>query len=139
MERVDKNTFMNVLTDFAFKRLFGTKERKNILMRFLNIIFEKDGLTVTDVAYHDKEILPHDEDGKVIKYDVYCTSPGEREHFIVEMQQVYHLMFENRAVYYTVKALANQLKRGDKIQFEPSLFNLLDRFPSAKPHAKGVS
>lgn len=119
MDRTDKNTFMNVLTDFAFKRLFGSKERKCILIRFLNILFEKDGLTVTDVTYHDKEILPHDEDGKVIKYDVYCTSAGEKEHFIVEMQQIYHLLFENRAVFYTAKALATQLKRGDKYSLSP--------------------
>ncbi len=28
-------TFMNLMTDFAFKRLFGTVERKGILIRFL--------------------------------------------------------------------------------------------------------
>lgn len=50
--------FMNLMTDFAFKRLFGSPERKRLLIRFLNIIFAEDNMTVTDVTYHDKEILP---------------------------------------------------------------------------------
>lgn len=105
---------MNIMTDFAFKRLFGTPERKNILIRFLNIIFAKDNLKIEDVRYHDKEVLPEDEDGKRIVYDVYCTTPNDKEHIIMEMQQVYHTFFENRTALYATKALSGQLKRGDK-------------------------
>lgn len=131
----EKNTFMNVLTDFAFKRLFGTEERKTLLIRFLNILFKKDGMTVTDVIYHDKEILPHDEDGKVIKYDVYCTSPKSREHFIVEMQQIYHVFFENRAVFYTARGISDQLKRGARYDLSPvySIFIIDFNLPNKQP------
>lgn len=54
----ENQIFMNLMTDFAFKRIFGTPERKNLLIRFLNILFEKDSIIVTDVIFHDKEILP---------------------------------------------------------------------------------
>lgn len=105
--------FMNLMTDFAFKRLFGSPKRKHILIRFLNILLGKDGMTVYDVKYHDKEVLPEDAGGKRIVYDVYCTTPGEKEHIVVEMQQVYHPYFESRAVYYAIKGLVGQVKRGD--------------------------
>lgn len=134
-DREDKNTFMNLMTDFAFKRIFGTVDRKHILIQFLNILFEKEGLHVYDVTYHDKEVLPQTADGKIIKYDVYCTSPEEKEHFIVEMQRVYHPGFEDRALVYAVKAAAGQLKRGERYDLKPvfSIFLVDFHMPDLKP------
>ena len=111
--------FMNLMTDFAFKRLFGSEKCKRILIRFLNILFAADGLTVDDVTFHDKEVLPDNPDGKRILYDVYCTTPGEKEHIIVEMQQVYHDLFENRTVYYASKALSSQGRKGGSYGLKP--------------------
>ncbi len=64
-----KPIFMNLMTDFAFKRLFGSPKRKRLLIRFLNILFADENLKVEDVTYLDKEILPSDENGKRIVYD----------------------------------------------------------------------
>lgn len=111
--------FMNIMTDYGFKRLFGSPEFKPILVRFLNIMFEPEGMKVDDVVYHDKEVLPKDADGKRIVYDVYCTSKGEKEHFIVEMQQVYHVNFENRVMYYLSKGLSEQGKVGERYVLSP--------------------
>ncbi|MDE6649424.1 MAG: Rpn family recombination-promoting nuclease/putative transposase [Muribaculaceae bacterium] len=115
----DRETFMNLMTDFAFKRIFGSVCRKHLLIQFLNILFEKEGLHVYDVTYHDKEVLPENEKGKVIKYDVYCTSPEDKEHFIVEMQRVYHPGFEDRAVLYAIRAASGQLRKGQKYELNP--------------------
>ena len=117
--RQGNEIFMNLMTDFAFKHIFGSVHRKHILIQFLNILFEKEGLHVYDVTYHDKEVLPENETGKVIKYDVYCTSPGDKEHFIVEMQRVYHPGFEDRTVLYAMKAAIGQLKKGQKYGLNP--------------------
>ena len=68
-------TFINIQTDYGFKRIFGTPKNKRILIRFLNALLG-DRVSVTDVVYHDKEMLPEDENGKRIIYDVYCTSQG---------------------------------------------------------------
>lgn len=118
---------MNLKTDFAFKRLFGTEQFKHILIKFLNILFKKDGLHVDDVVYHDKEVLPPDPNGKRIVYDVYCTSVRDHgeEHFIVEMQQVYHSNFEKRVMYYLSNALAAQGKRGRCITWTRYMESLL--------------
>lgn len=60
----EKTMFMNLMTDFAFKRLFGSVKNKPILIRFLNILFADEGIRIRDVVYHDKEILPNDGEGK---------------------------------------------------------------------------
>ena len=134
-DKDDKEVFMNLMTDFAFKRLFGSVERKHILVQFLNILFEKEGLHVYDVTYHDKEVLPQNAYGKIIKYDVYCTSPKEKEHFIVEMQRVYHPGFENRSVLYAIRAAGSQLKKGQKYEMNPvyTIFLINFNMPNLKP------
>lgn len=130
-----EGVFMNLMSDFAFKRIFGTKERKHLLIRFLNIIFEKEALRVDDVEYLDKEVLPNDDNGKRILYDVYCTINGHSEHVILEMQQLYHQYFEDRTVYYAAKAIASQGTKGWNYELKPVYsifivdfaFNHLDR------------
>lgn len=74
---------------------------------------------MTDVTFHDKEVLPPDSDGKRIVYDVYCTSQGDDGHFILEMQQLYHADFEKRVMYYLAKAVASQGIRGSKYDYTP--------------------
>ncbi|MCM1451794.1 MAG: Rpn family recombination-promoting nuclease/putative transposase [Clostridium sp.] len=107
------------MTDFGFKRLFGTEQYKSILIRFLNVLFGKEGIVVDDVAFKDKEVLPSDNDGKRIIYDVYCTTPKQKEHFILEMQQVYHVHFEKRVMYYIAKGVANQGQKGSQHDYSP--------------------
>lgn len=101
---------MDLKTDFAFKRLFGTEQFKPLLIKFLNILFKRDGIHVDDAVYHDKEVLPPAPNSKRIVYDVYCTSIKDHgeEHFIVEMQQVYHSNFKKRMMYYSSNALTAQ-------------------------------
>ncbi|MDE6337202.1 MAG: Rpn family recombination-promoting nuclease/putative transposase, partial [Muribaculaceae bacterium] len=73
MEEIITTPYINLQTDFGFKHAFGNPKHKPALIKFLNVLFEGK-LTVTDVVYHDKEILPSEKDGKRIVYDVYCTS-----------------------------------------------------------------
>ncbi|MCM1142015.1 MAG: Rpn family recombination-promoting nuclease/putative transposase [Muribaculum sp.] len=74
---------------------------------------------MVDVKFHNKEVLPPNPDGKKIVYDVYCTSPEEKEHFILEMQQEHHLHFDKRVMYYLSKALAGQGKKGKNYDYSP--------------------
>ena len=131
MNDVNHEVFINLMTDFGFKRMFGSKKRKHILIRFLNILFEKDGITIDDVDFQNKEILPARSDGKKIVYDIYCTTPKDKEHIILEMQQIYHDFFENRTVLYAIKALADQLDKGSDYELSPvySIFLVDFHFP----------
>ncbi|MDE5870330.1 MAG: Rpn family recombination-promoting nuclease/putative transposase, partial [Muribaculaceae bacterium] len=134
-----KTPYLNLQTDFGFKHVFGSLKNKGALIRFLNALFE-DRLTVTDVAFHDKEILPSAQDGKRIVYDVYCTIPVSRSdssffplrqtagssgkkdcdhHFILEMQNIYTPPFEERIVFYASKMVSEQGKAGWNYELEP--------------------
>ena len=138
-EYIDIQTeYINIQTDFGFKHVFGNIKNKTALVRFLNALFDGK-LTVTDVVYHDKEILPSDEKGKRIIYDVYCTTPVSRKnspfypdtqakdeeaafrdhHFILEMQNIYTPPFEERMTYYASKMVAGQGKAGWNYELEP--------------------
>lgn len=125
-------TFINVRTDFGFKRLFGTPKNKHILIRFLNALLGNE-ITVTDVVYHDKEILPSSEKGKRIIYDVYCTSVNEgRHHFILEMQNFFEPPFADRVLYYTAKAISGQGKRGWNYDLSPVITIVFTDFDFGK-------
>lgn len=134
-----KTPYLNIQTDFGFKHVFGSIANKQALIRFLNALFEGK-LTVTDVTFHDKEILPSKQDGKRIVYDVYCTTPIKRSgssffpvqqvfdnkedirtdhHFILEMQNIYTPPFEERIVFYASKMVAGQGNAGWNYELEP--------------------
>ena len=54
---------MNLLTDYAFKRTFGSEKNKHVLINFLNAAFNGKEI-ITDVTFRDKEMLPFVEDGE---------------------------------------------------------------------------
>ncbi len=41
--------FMNPYTDFGFKKLFGTEPNKDLLISFLNALFEGDRKPIVDL------------------------------------------------------------------------------------------
>ncbi|MBD5359015.1 MAG: Rpn family recombination-promoting nuclease/putative transposase [Bacteroides sp.] len=134
-----KTPYLNLQTDFGFKFVFGSLHNKRALVRFLNALFQGK-LTVTDVTYHDKEILPPEKGGKRIVYDVYCTSSVKRSdspfltayqakddkgglqtdhHFILEMQNIYTPPFEERITFYASRMVSAQGKAGWDYTLEP--------------------
>jgi len=51
--------FLDVKTDYAFKKVFGSEESKDILISFLNaIIYEKSDLQITDLTIVDPYNIP---------------------------------------------------------------------------------
>jgi hypothetical protein len=90
--------FMNIKTDFGFKKIFGNKV---LLIAFLNAILDKD---IVEVEYLPAEQLGYIKENRRAVYDVYCTTAtGER--FIVEMQASPQVHFADRIVFYTVRGL----------------------------------
>lgn len=141
-------TFFDIRTDFGFKKIFGSEKNKHLLVRFLNALFG-DVITIKDVEFHNKEILSAEENGKRIVYDIYCTSKvhsatndyrlhknksitsfdeGLDHHFILEMQNQYEPPFEERVLYYTAKAIAEQGSKGWDYSLEPVVSVVLTSF-----------
>lgn len=130
--------YINLQSDYGFKRLFGTEEFRGALLQFLSAVLGDD-IKITDVEFHDKEILPESEEGKKIVYDVYCTmtvpsgdsslkrrhlkrmdkDKGVPHHFILEMQNIYEPPFEDRMLYYTSKIVSSQGYSGWNYDLDP--------------------
>ncbi len=109
--------FIRLLTDFGFKRVFGTERFKNLLLRFLNALFEGE-MRITNVEFKNKEILPNHSGGKKILYDVYCTT-DTNHHFVLEMQQEESENFSNRIMFYGANAIVQQGMRGVEYEMDP--------------------
>ena len=51
-----KDKYINPYTDFGFKKLFGTDINKELLISFLNAVYNSEQL-ITDWQYRNKELL----------------------------------------------------------------------------------
>lgn len=103
--------YINLLTDFGFKRIFGTPFNKELLISFLNALLDGERV-IKDVTYNNSEHFGSNEWARKAVFDVYCTTEtGGR--FIVEMQNVYQDFFKDRSIFYSTFPIADQAKRGD--------------------------
>ena len=106
-----RERYINPYTDFGFKKLFGTEMNKDLLMSFLNALFNNDEKEIEDVQYLNSEHLGDGYGDRRAVFDVYCkTKDGGR--FIVEMQKAEQTYFKNRSLYYSTFAIREQAPKG---------------------------
>lgn len=84
--------YINPLTDFGFKRIFGTEFNKDLLISFLNALLYGER-QIADVTYENSEKFGSNEAARKAVFDVYCTTK-EGSRFIVEMQNVYQEFYK---------------------------------------------
>ncbi|MEM6453144.1 MAG: Rpn family recombination-promoting nuclease/putative transposase [Cyanobacteria bacterium P01_D01_bin.105] len=103
--------YINPLTDFGFKRLFGTEPNKDLLIDFLNVVLPETH-RIQDLAFRNNENIGNTLIDRKAIFDIYCESEaGER--FIVEMQKAKQNYFKDRSVYYSTFPIQEQAKHGD--------------------------
>ena len=103
--------YINPYTDFGFKKLFGTELNKDLLISFLNALFDGKQV-ITDVRYMNSEHLGMYSGERRAIFDVYCENE-QGEKFIVEMQNVYQQFFKDRSVFYSTFPIREQALQGD--------------------------
>lgn len=107
----NKGRYINLLTDFGFKRLFGTEPNKALLIDFLNVILPAEH-QVKDLSYRNSEHVGNTPIDRKAVFDIYCESEtGER--FIVEIQKAKQNYFKDRSVYYSTFPIQEQAEKGD--------------------------
>ncbi len=109
--RIKGDRYINPLTDFGFKRLFGTEPNKNLLIDFLNVILPTEH-RVKDLTYRSTENLGNSPLDRKAVFDLYCQSE-KGEKFIVEMQKAKHNYFKDRSIYYASFPIQDQAEKGD--------------------------
>ena len=98
--------YISLLTDFGFQRIFGTAINKDLLICFLNSLFDGKQV-VKDVSYLNPEHVGDVYTDRKAIFDVYCE--GENgEKFIVEMQNAYQTYFKDRSLFYSTFPIREQ-------------------------------
>ena len=114
-----EDRYISLLTDFGFKRIFGTAPNKELLICFLNSLFDGKQV-IKDVKYLNSEHLGDVYVARKAIFDVYCE--GENgEKFIVEMQNAYQEFFKDRSLFYSTFPIREQAEKGSDWDFNPSL------------------
>ena len=115
MKQVEER-YISLLTDFGFKRIFGTAMNKELLICFLNSLFNGRQV-VKDVSYLNPEHVGDVYTDRKAIFDVYCE--GENgEKFIVEMQNAYQAYFKDRSLFYSTFPIREQAPKGNDWDFK---------------------
>ena len=105
MRQVEER-YISLLTDFGFKRIFGTAINKDLLICFLNSLFDGKQV-VKDVSYLNPEHVGDVYTDRKAIFDVYCEGEND-EKFIVEMQNAYQTYFKDRSLFYSTFPIREQ-------------------------------
>ena len=106
-----RERYIDPYTDFGFKKLFGTELNKDLLISFLNALFNDSTMQIKDVQYLNSEHLGDGYGDRRAVFDVYCmTEDGGR--FIVEMQKAEQVNFKDRSIYYAAYPMREQAPKG---------------------------
>jgi predicted transposase/invertase (TIGR01784 family) len=126
--------YIDPLVDFAFKKIFGTEQNKDLLIAFLNEVF-RGRKHIIDLVYNKNE-HPGDlmDEGAAI-FDLLCTG-REGEQFIIEVQRGRQGNFKERALFYTSRIISDQAPKGRRSEWaynlsEVYLIALLEDFTVA--------
>ena len=114
--RQTEERYISLLTDFGFKRIFGSDINKDLLIDFLNSLFNGEQV-VKDVTYLNSEHVGDVYAERKAIFDVYCENE-HGEKFIVEMQNAYQTYFKDRSLYYATFPIREQAPKGDNWNFK---------------------
>ena len=106
--------FLDVKTDFAFKKVFGSEGSKDILISFLNALVPfPGGETITDLTIVDPYQIPLIKGMKDTYVDVKAKLSNDMT-VIIEMQILNVQGMEQRILYNAAKAYSTQLVQGER-------------------------
>ena len=105
--------FMDPRIDFAFKKIFGSEDTKDILINFIeSLLGLEDDRKIKEIAILDPFVAPKIKGLKLSVLDVKC-----KDHrgisYIVEMQVRKAKAFVKRIQYNAAKTYANQIAKGE--------------------------
>jgi predicted transposase/invertase (TIGR01784 family) len=107
-----REKYVNIFTDFGFKKLFGEKPSKPLLLDFLNeLLIEQEG-PIKNITYLNTEHLGSSAIDRKAIFDIYCENE-QGEKFIVELQKAKQTYFKDRTLFYATFPIQEQAKQND--------------------------
>lgn len=110
MENMEKQRYVDVLSDSGFKALFGDQENKPVLIDFLNAVLP-EGRRVKDLTYTTTEVEGITSDNKAARLDLRCEDE-DGTSFIIEMQKYDQDNFFKRCISYGSKVYDMKTVKG---------------------------
>ena len=90
--------------DYAFKKLFGTEENKDIMIEFLSLVTDLRKTDFGDVRIENSEQLPRFYNDKIGRLDIKIRLQDGRK-IDVEMQNTYFDYYPKRSIFYCSKLI----------------------------------
>ena len=106
-----KAKYVNLFSDFGFKKIFGEEANKTLLIDFLNSILPPEA-QIKDLTFKNTEQLSPVEKERKAVYDIYCQNESG-EKFVVELQKSKQNFFKERTIYYSTFPITEQAVKGD--------------------------
>ncbi len=104
---------INPRIDFAFKKLFGSEENKDLLKSLVNSILSDDQ-QIVELELKNPYNFADYADDKFSIVDIKAKDNAGR-WFNVEMQMNYYPDFDKTALYYWAKIFTDQIEKGKEI------------------------
>jgi predicted transposase/invertase (TIGR01784 family) len=101
-----EGVYIDILTDFGFKHIFGKESHKDILIAFLNVLFQGTKV-IKDLSYNNTENKGYSDSYRSVHFDLVCTDTNG-EQFILEMQRSKQAFFMERCLFYNARLLVDQ-------------------------------
>jgi predicted transposase/invertase (TIGR01784 family) len=106
--------FLDVKTDYAFKKVFGSDTSKDILISFLNaLVYDNKEIKIKDLIITDPYNIPMIKGVKDTFVDVKAVLNDDTK-VIIEMQVLNHQGFEKRVLYNAAKNYSIQLNKKEQ-------------------------
>ncbi|OCL26023.1 transposase [Orenia metallireducens] len=108
---------LNLRVDFAFKKLFGSEENKNILISFINSVLDEED-QITDIILKNPYNSKSFKNDKLSILDVKAVDE-KGVWYNIEMQITDQDYYDKRALYYWARLYTGQLESGvnyDKLE-----------------------
>ncbi len=103
-----KNIYINLKSDFGFKRCFGDEKR---LKAFLNVILSDDYGRIDEVKIETPEVIRERPRQRGVTFDLRCKL-ANGDAVLIEMQNYAQKYYKTRASYYLCTLLDKEIPKG---------------------------
>ena len=97
--------------DYAFKKLFGTEENKDIMIEFISLITQLSKNDFDDVHIENNEYIPRFYNDKTGRLDIKIRLNDGRK-IDIEMQNTYFNYYPKRSIFYCSKLIHEHFMSG---------------------------
>ncbi len=101
-----------VRNDYAFKKIFGSEENKDILTEFLCLVTGLNKADFEDLQIENTELQQKYYDSKAGRLDVKILLKNGQK-IDIEMQNIWYPDFTKRSIYYWAEIFTEDFNKGD--------------------------